>query len=45
MRTHVEGMQARADALAGVFGLDELTERMNRRQATIAAVDAELLMR
>ena len=43
MRAHVEGMQARADALAEVFGLDELTERMNRRQATIAAVDAGLL--
>ena len=45
MRTHLEGMQARADALAAVFGSDELTERMKRRQATIAAVDAGLLRR
>jgi hypothetical protein len=45
MRTHLEGMQARADALAEVFGSDELTERMKRRQATIAAVDAGLLKR
>ena len=45
MRTHLEGMQARAKALAEVFGLDEFTERMNRRQATIAAVDAGLLTR
>jgi SAM-dependent methyltransferase len=45
MRIDLEGMQARADALADLFGLDELTERMNRRQATIAAVDAGLLRR
>jgi ubiquinone/menaquinone biosynthesis C-methylase UbiE len=45
MRTHVEGMQMRAEALAEVFGSDELTERMKRRQATIAAVDAGLLRR
>jgi ubiquinone/menaquinone biosynthesis C-methylase UbiE len=45
MHTYIEGMQARADALAEVLGLDELTERMNRRQATIAAVTAGLLRR
>jgi ubiquinone/menaquinone biosynthesis C-methylase UbiE len=45
MRTHVEGMQARAEALTEVFGSDELAERMKRRQATIAAVDAGLLRR
>jgi len=45
MRTHLEGMQARADALAVVFGPDELAERMKRRLATIAAVDAGLLRR
>ena len=45
MRTHLEGMRARADALAAVFGSDELTERMKRRQATIAAVGAGLLRR
>jgi SAM-dependent methyltransferase len=45
MRTELEGMQTRADALAEVFGLDGFTERMNRRRATIAAVDAGLLRR
>jgi SAM-dependent methyltransferase len=45
MRTELEGMQARADALVPVFGVDELAERMNHRQATIAAVDAGLLRR
>ena len=45
MRTVLEGMQARAGALAVVFGSDELTERMKRRQATIAALDAGLLRR
>jgi len=30
----------RADALAEVFGSGEFTERMKRRQATIATVDA-----
>jgi ubiquinone/menaquinone biosynthesis C-methylase UbiE len=45
MRTDLEGMQARADALAKVLGADELSERMRHRQATIAAVDAGLLRR
>jgi hypothetical protein len=45
MRTDLEDMQARADALAKVLGADELTERMRHRQATIAAVDAGLLRR
>ncbi len=45
MRIYLEGMHARAAALADVFGLDELTERMNHRQATIAAVDAGFLRR
>ena len=45
MRTHLEGTRARADALTAVFGPDELTERVKRRQATIAAVDAGLLRR
>ena len=45
MRTHLEGMRARVDALAEVFGSDELAERMKRREATIAAVDAGLLRR
>jgi SAM-dependent methyltransferase len=45
MRTEREGMQARADALVEVLGSDEFTERMDRRQTTIAAVDAGLLRR
>ena len=45
MRTDLEGMQERADALAKVLGADELTERIGHRQATIAAVDAGLLRR
>ena len=45
MRTELEGTRARAGALVEVLGLDELTERMNHRQATIAAVDAGLLRR
>jgi SAM-dependent methyltransferase len=45
MHTHLEGMQARADALAAVFGADELSERVKRRQATIASADAGFLRR
>ena len=45
MRTDLEGMQGRADALAKVLGSGELIERTKHRQATIAAVDAGLLRR
>ena len=45
MRTDLEGMQTRAEALADVLGLDEFSQRVKRRQATIAAVDAGLLRR
>ena len=45
MRTELEGMRARADALAEALGADEFTERIKRRQATIAAVDVGLLRR
>ena len=45
MRTELEGMQARADALAKVFGSDDFTERVRRRRATIAAVDVGFLRR
>ena len=45
MRTELDGMQARADALAKVFGSDAFTERMERQQATIAAIDAGFLRR
>jgi SAM-dependent methyltransferase len=45
MRTELEGMRARADALAEVLGLDEFTECTNHRQATIAALEAAFLRR
>ena len=45
MRTHLDGMQARAGALTELLGPAELTERMQRRQATIGAVVAGLLRR
>src|SRR5260370_32372378 len=45
MRTELESMQCRADALAKVLGSGEFTERTKRRQATIAAVNAGLLRR
>jgi len=45
MRAELDGMQARADALAQVFGSDEFTERVNRQQATIAAIDSGFLRR
>ena len=45
MRTELEGMQARAGAIAEVLGADEFSKRINGRQATIAAVDAGLLRR
>jgi SAM-dependent methyltransferase len=38
MRAELDGMQARADALAQVFGSAELAERMKRQQATIAVI-------
>ena len=45
MRAELDGMQARADALAQVFGSDEFAERMKRQQATIAAIDSGFLRR
>jgi ubiquinone/menaquinone biosynthesis C-methylase UbiE len=45
MRSHFEGLRARADVLVKVFGRDELTERMRDRHATIVATDAGLLRR
>jgi len=45
MRTELEGMHARADALTQVFGSDEFNERMKRQQATIAAIDSGFLRR
>ena len=45
MRAELDGMLARADALAQVFGSGEFAERMKRQQATIAALDSGLLRR
>ena len=45
MRTELDGMKARADALAQVFGPDEFTERVKRQQAAIAAIDSGFLRR
>lgn len=45
MRIELDGMRARADALAQVFGSDEFAERMKRQQGTIAALDSRFLRR
>jgi len=45
MRAELDGMLARADALAKVFGSEEFGERMKRQQAAITAIDAGLLRR
>ena len=38
-------MKARADAFAEVFGPEDFAERMQRRQATLAAIERRLLRR
>ncbi len=45
MRAELEGMKARADALARVFGPDEFSARLTRQQAGIAAIDSGFLRR
>ncbi len=45
LHTSIEGMTARADAITEVVGASEFTERMKRRQDTLAAVDRALLKR
>jgi len=45
MRIDREGMKARAGALVEVLGSSEFTDRVEHRQATIAAVEAGLLRR
>jgi hypothetical protein len=45
MRTELDGMHARADALAQVFGSGEFTERMKRQQAATAAIDSGYVRR
>ena len=45
MRAELDGMKARADALAKVFGSDEFTQRVKRQLAAIAAIDSGYLRR
>jgi len=45
MNAELDGMRARADALARVFGSDEFAERMKRQQAAIAAIASGFLRR
>jgi hypothetical protein len=45
LRTSLEGMKLGAGALIKVLGADEFSERVTRRQATLAAVDRGLLRR
>ena len=45
MRSELDGMKARADALAQVFGQDEFTRRVERQQAAVAAIDAGFVRR
>ncbi len=44
-RALVEGMRANASALAEVYGADDFSERMRRREAASAAIDGGLLKR
>ena len=45
LRTSVEGMKLRTGALTEVLGVDEFSERVTRRQVTLAATDRGLLKR
>jgi len=45
MQSELDGMKTRADALAEVFGRDELARRMQRQQAAVAAIAAGLVQR
>ena len=45
MRSELDGMKARAGALAQVFGQDEFTSRVERQQAAVAALDAGFVRR
>jgi hypothetical protein len=44
-RTSLEVMNSREEALTKVLGLDEFSERVARRQATLAAIDRGVLKR
>jgi len=45
MRSELDGMKARADALAQVFGQGEFSRRVERQQAAVAALDAGFVRR
>jgi hypothetical protein len=45
MRSELDGMKARADALTEVFGQDEFTRRVERQQGAVAAIDAGFVQR
>jgi len=45
LRTLVEGMTARTDALSEVFGAEEFAERMEFRRASLAAIERGALRR
>jgi hypothetical protein len=45
MRAQIEGMPVHADAFAVMFGSDEFTERMKRRQAQLASPLAPTFLR
>jgi hypothetical protein len=45
MQSELDGMKARAEALAQVFGQDEFTRRVERQQAAVAAIDAGFVRR
>jgi len=45
IRTWLEGMKTRAEALTKVLGVDDFSERVIRKQATLVALDQGLLKR
>jgi ubiquinone/menaquinone biosynthesis C-methylase UbiE len=45
IRTWLEGMKTHVGALIKVLGVDEFSERLKRKQATLAAIDRGLLKR
>jgi SAM-dependent methyltransferase len=45
MRAELDGMRARADALADVYGASEFEERVQRQQGAVADIDAGLVRR
>jgi len=45
MRSELDGMKVRTEALVHVFGQDEFTRRVERQQAAVAAIDAGFVRR